>query len=142
MKPDYKQISEFIDQSLDLDYLAEATENAGQLTPRRSKRSTSKIRTGHEAFVALKHVYLSEYGHEVARSKNYQQTFASYLMGLPSCVNIPFSNYEILQLSVKWESLPVEYTEKQADNILENYWSFMAMQYSKEARKHGVDLLR
>lgn len=127
MKPDYKQISEFISDSIDLDYLADATQFP--VTDR-----------GQGAFKALRAVYLSEYGHEVERSKNYQQTFASYLMGLPSCVSMPFANWEILQLAVAWGSLPADATEKQDEKILENYWSFMAMQYGKEARKHGVNL--
>lgn len=126
MKPDYKQISEFIRDSIDNEYLRDAT--------------GLQVNNEVEQFTGLRAVYLSEYGHEVDRSKNYQQTFASYLMGLPSCVSIPFNNYEILQRAVKWESLPTEYTEKQADKILENYWSFMAMQYGKAARKHGVNL--
>ena len=128
MKPDYKQISEFIRNSLDREYLAEC--------------SGIDIQTDQDAFEALKAVYHSEHGYAVRRCKNYQQCFASWLMGLPTAVSIPYANYEILQLAVKWGSLPADATEKQEDKILDNYWSFMAMQYHKEARKHKVDLFR
>jgi hypothetical protein len=48
----------------------------------------------------------------------------SWLQGL--ALNIDFNNYEILKLAVLWGSLPTNYTDKQADKILSNYWHFMA----------------
>ena len=49
-----------------------------------------------------------------------------WLRGLPSSINIEFSNYDILQLAKKWGSIPQDATEKQEDKILENYWHFIA----------------
>ena len=48
----------------------------------------------------------------------------NWLQGL--ALNIDFNNYEILKLAVKWQSIPADYSEKQADKILSNYWHFMA----------------
>jgi len=41
-------------------------------------------------------------------------------------LNIAFMNYDILQLAIKWGSLPEDATERQEDKILYNYWGFMA----------------
>ena len=48
-----------------------------------------------------------------------------WLRGLPT--NIAYWNGEILELAVKWGSLPENATEKQEEKITENYWHFMAI---------------
>lgn len=127
MKPNYDLISKFIIESLDWPTLCECAE-------------LPELETNKQAFEALALVYQAEYSHEISRAKNYQATFAEYLKGLPSCISVPFMNCEILELAVEWGSLPADYAERQADKILDNYWLFMAMQYSKAARKHGINL--
>ena len=75
---------------------------------------------------SIEHVktrFESEYNHEIQR-KGYQNAMREWLMGL--ALNIEFMNYEILKLAVKWDSIPDNYTEKQAEKILDNYWNFMA----------------
>jgi hypothetical protein len=69
--------------------------------------------------------FYKEYGFAVSRY-GLQGAVKEWLQGLPSAVNIEFMNYKIIQLAIEWGSLPADYTEKQADNILENYWNFMA----------------
>ncbi len=126
MNPDYKKIAAFVIDSLDREYLQDAT--------------GLHITTDAEAFQALKTCYHSEHGHEARRAKNYQRTFADWLQGLPSALSIPFYNHDILAHAVEWNSLSEDATEAEEDKILEGYWLFMAMQYGKAARKHGVEL--
>lgn len=52
-----------------------------------------------------------------------------WFSGLCSVCSLPYMNHEILEYAVKWGSLPRNYTEAQADKILENYWHYMASQF-------------
>lgn len=47
-------------------------------------------------------------------------------MGLPSCIDIPFMNYDILQLAKEFGSIPQDASEKEEEKIIERYWDFMA----------------
>ena len=71
---------------------------------------------------------------------NYQDMFADWLQGLPGMFNIPFSNYDILQLAEKWRSLPENATEKQEDKILNNYYNFMSANVFKLFRKYKITM--
>ena len=71
----------------------------------------------------VKQRFESEWSHEIPR-QGYINALTEWLMGIP--LSFAFSNYDILQLAIKWGSIPENYTEKQADKILENYWRFMA----------------
>ncbi len=59
-----------------------------------------------------------------------------WLQGL--AINIDFYNHDIIGLAVKWGSLPADFTEKQADKILENYWYFMANKLAQLFDGHRV----
>lgn len=126
MKPDYKKVTKYILDSIDTDRIEE---------------DGLPHETEAQKFSALAAIYRSEYGWARERSKNLQATFAEYLSGLPSVLNIAFNNCDILELAVKWGSLPKDYTEAQADRILLNWFNWMANQYAKVARKNGVALL-
>ncbi len=126
MNPDYKKIAAFVTASLDREYLQDAT--------------GLHIRTDAEAFQALKTCYHSEYWCTAHQARNYQRTFADWLQGVPSALSIPFYNHDILTHAVEWNSLPEDATEAEEGKILEGYWIFMAMQYGKAARKHGIEL--
>lgn len=56
-----------------------------------------------EPLVALKNIFLSEYGWNVSnpRGKSLSQICTDYLQGLPSACTVPFMNYEILQMLEK-----------------------------------------
>lgn len=56
----------------------------------------------------------------------HQKALSEWLSGLPSCLNIAFNYCDILDLAVEWDSIPENYTDKQADKITDNYWNFMA----------------
>ena len=47
------------------------------------------------------------------------------------CLSIFFYNCDILELAVEWGTLPEDYTEKQADKILDNYWNLLANNISQ-----------
>lgn len=70
--------------------------------------------------------FMSEYGWHFERFKNRQKSLTEWLMGLPSCLDLVFYNYDIIQLAIKWGSLPENHTEAQAEKILANYWDMMS----------------
>lgn len=80
------------------------------------------------------------YEYNVKNFKTYHAILANHLSGLPSYINIPFKNWEILELAKKWGSIPENATEKQEDKILENYWDFMAAQIFKLFRKYNITM--
>ena len=78
-----------------------------------------------ELIYGLKTAFYAEYGFMVDRVGE-QKALAEWLQGLPSAVSIDFYNHDILDLAVKWGSIPKDYTEKQAEKILDNWFNFIA----------------
>ena len=66
------------------------------------------------------------------------KTFENWLMGLPSCFNIEFMNYEILNLYKSWYNLDV-LTEKQENKILDNYWNFITVKTFQLFKKFKIN---
>ena len=63
------------------------------------------------------------YQHNLIRHKfNMQSLIADHLQGLPSWCDIPFANWEILELLRSW-GYTLD-TEQKEDNALNNYWMF------------------
>lgn len=83
------------------------------------------ITSDREAIQFLKDTFYAEYGFFAARDGEHK-ALAEWLKGLPSAINLPFYNYAILEFAVQTGSLEPDYSERQADKILENYWDFMA----------------
>lgn len=74
------------------------------------------------------------YKNNKLRYPNLQDRFANWLQGLPSVINLPYQEYEILQLSkIFFEVYTL--TEKQKETIINNYWSFMAYHIIKLKNK-------
>ena len=74
------------------------------------------------------------YKNNKLRYPNLQDRFANWLQGLPSVINLPYQEYEILQLSkIFFEVYTL--TEKQKETIINNYWSFMAFHIIKLKNK-------
>ncbi len=74
------------------------------------------------------------YKNNQLRYPNFQDRFANWLQGLPSVINLPYQEYEILQLSkIFFEVYTL--TKKQKETIINNYWSFMAFQIIKLKNK-------
>lgn len=59
-------------------------------------------------------------------------------MGLPSCFNIEFMNFEILNLYKSWYNIDV-LTEKQEQKILDNYWNFITVKTFQLFKKFKIN---
>ena len=67
--------------------------------------------------------FYSEYGFMVERVGK-QKAIAEWLSGL--AIDIAFTNYDIVKLAVKMGSLDEDPTEKERDQIVNNYFNFIA----------------
>ena len=73
------------------------------------------------------------------RYGNIVNLFSEHLQGLPSWLNIPFNNYDILQLLRSWGVVNEKTTEKKEDELLANYWKWVANKVFVLARRAGVN---
>ena len=118
----YKVIEQFIIDAID----------AGGYLPENEQPQTDK-----EKLSFLHETFMSEYGYNIIRH-GFQGAVREWLQGLPSSINLPFANYDILQHAVKWGSLPENATEKQEQKLLNNYWNFTAMRIVSLWNKAGI----
>lgn len=89
-----------------------------------------QLTTDKEKIDFVYNTFLSEYAHQIKYyGGNKQRAFREYLAGLPSCINIEFRNYYILEMAKKWGSLPENATERQEDKILSNWFNYIATQF-------------
>ena len=66
----------------------------------------------------------ANYEYNLKRLPNNQERLADWIGGLPSCIDIPFANYDVLQLV---ESLhECEIPDNKKDIILSNYFNHLA----------------
>jgi hypothetical protein len=80
--------------------------------------------------------FKSEYAHNIAYfNHNEPLAFADYLAGLPSCINIEFRHYYILEMAKQWGSIPENATEKQEEKILSNWFHYVANNFFQLHRK-------
>ena len=73
-------------------------------------------------------VFIREYQWQLER-KGIVGALTEWLQGL--ALPIEYMNYDIIQLAKDWGSLPENATEKQEDDICDNYWNFMANKLSQ-----------
>lgn len=85
----------------------------------------------------LHDTFKSEYQWEIDRIGELE-ALKEWLQGLPSCLNIEFTYYEILKLAVKWGSIPENATEKQENKILDNWYNFIANKIMQLFRKYAA----
>lgn len=64
--------------------------------------------------------------------------FCEWIKGFPSCFNIEFENYKILELAKSMGSLTSMATEKQEDKILENYFDFITAKVFRLFRQYKI----
>jgi hypothetical protein len=90
--------------------------------------------------------FLSEYcfPNNLKRYGTYQNTFANWLMGLPSCINIDFEHYKILEIGEKWGSFEgfqpgTKKYEKRENQILENWFNLIAGNTLQLFSKHKIN---
>lgn len=73
------------------------------------------------------------YGHN-----NTQRIFTEWCKGLPSCFNIEFTNYDILQLGAKWGMLDSTASESKKDTFINNYWNGLYMAVKRVAKLNKI----
>ena len=81
------------------------------------------IKTDKEKISFLFHRFYNEYGWLI-KQVGKQKAMNEWLSGL--AINIPCYNHEIIELAVKLGSVNEDLTEKQKDQIVNNYFNFMA----------------
>ena len=69
--------------------------------------------------------FKKEYDFMIDRVGIYK-ALTEYLAGLPSTITLPIYNHDILKLAINMGSVDPELSEKQEDNIINNYYNFMA----------------
>jgi hypothetical protein len=77
----------------------------------------------------------ANYKYNLQRFPNIQERLKNWLQGLPSCINIVFSNYDILQLAKNLHNVE-SFTEKQEDTIVQNYFNHVAFHLLKLKNKY------
>jgi hypothetical protein len=85
-----------------------------------------KIDFVYETFKSEYKYALEHYGQN---GMSETRIFAEYLAGLPSCINIEFRNYYILEMAKQWGSIPENATEKQEEKILSNWFNYIAINF-------------
>ncbi len=81
------------------------------------------IKTDEEKINFLFHRFYNEYGWLIKRVGK-QKAMTEWLSGL--AINIPCYNHEIIELAIKMGSVNENSTEDQKDQIVNNYFNFMA----------------
>jgi hypothetical protein len=90
---------------------------------------TTEATTHAEKLAFVMSCYESEFNHRFnqARHPNEQTRFAHWLAGLPSVLNIPFYNDDIIKLAKRLQEVDTYPNEKNTTKrIVENYFNFMA----------------
>lgn len=75
--------------------------------------------------------YTTEYDHDYNKKvyPNRMERFSQWLMGLPSCFNIDFENYRIIELAKEWGAIPANATERQEDIIIANWFNYISNKF-------------
>lgn len=76
--------------------------------------------------------FQSEYLHQNNKHLNETFLFSEWLRGLPSCLTVPFYNYDILQNAQKANLLKLNNTKSvvlKEDQFLQNYWQKLAIAF-------------
>ena len=81
------------------------------------------IKTDEEKINFLFHRFYNEYGWLIKRVGK-QKAMTEWLSGL--AINIPCYNHEIIELAIKMGSVNENSTEDQKNQIVNNYFNFMA----------------
>lgn len=98
--------------------------------------------TDKEKLQFLYNTFISEYWHDYNKkyyNGNIIAAFTLWLRGLPSCFNVDFENYVILQIAKRWGSIPDNASERQEDKILENWFNFISVKTFKLFKKYKID---
>lgn len=119
-------------------YIIDCIDCEGYNFPKDRKVDDCMINTTEGKLEFLMDTFKSEYGWCIERLGIYK-AFQEWLMGLPSCFNIEFRNYDILQLAKEWNSIPQDATERQEGKILENWWNFITVKTFQLFSKYKIN---
>lgn len=72
---------------------------------------------------------------------NIQNCLKDWLQGVPSAINLPIYYSEIIELAIKFGSVPVNYTDKQYEQITNNFYSFMACKILQLFTKYDIQII-
>lgn len=80
--------------------------------------------------------YDREFNHEYNKRRyiNEQERLKNYLQGLPSCINIPFYNWDILELYKELNGIKT-ISSKKEESVLKYYWNKIAFTLIQIKRK-------
>jgi hypothetical protein len=81
--------------------------------------------TDDDKILLLLNVARDEVKHEF-ESKGLQGGLEYWLSGLPSCIDLPVYYGEIMEFAVKIGSVSADYTEKEAEKIMNGFYRFIA----------------
>jgi uncharacterized protein (UPF0303 family) len=96
------------------------------------------IKTDEDKINYLFHRFYNEYAWHI-KQYGKQRAMTEWLSGL--AIDIAFTNYDIVKLAVKMGSLDEDPTEKEKDQIVNNYFNFIAKIILKMENKittHGL----
>ena len=96
------------------------------------------LKTPKEKLQFLQDTFKSEYGFQIARTGE-QDARAKWIMGLPSAIDLPSWNDDIIALAKKMGSLRKNSTEKQEQQVIDNYDQYMSNQIGRLNRKYKVE---
>jgi hypothetical protein len=101
-----------------------------------------QLETDREKLQFLADTFKREFMHDntLRYYGTYQNCLANWIMGLPSCFNIAFENYRILEIAKEWRTLPQDATEKQEDKVLSNWFNLIAFKTMRLCQRHNISL--
>jgi hypothetical protein len=82
---------------------------------------------------------VANYDNNKRNIPNLQNRFADWLQGLPSCINVDFENYRIIEIAKEWGSIGKDATDKQEDKILDNWFNFISCKFFQLCKQNKVD---
>ena len=94
----------------------------------------------------LYNTFIKEYWHEYNKKYykgNIYKCFESWLMGLPSCFNIAFMNYEVIEIGYLWDSFAGyegKRLETRKDFICQNWFNFITVKTFQLFKKYKINL--
>lgn len=93
-------------------------------------------RTDKEKLNFLYSTFKKEYGDQLRYYGNNEQTaFVNWLQGLPSCFNIDFTNYRILELLREWGVIPEGMETRKEEKYLSYWWNKIYMVFHAMLRR-------
>ena len=99
-----------------------------------------ELKTDKEKLGFLLNQFKAEKGHEIERVGFYK-AFEEWIRGLPSCFNIEFMNYKILELAKRLGTLNKNATESEEDKIINNYWNFITLKTFRLMKINKIEVL-